>query len=171
MNTFCHSTIAARIETAAAAIILFLTTLTSCGRSSSPEPLDQWNDGTSTLHTADPVIAEGRKLFNDKEYQNFRLTGEALTQPGSEAGLLFHTDGESGYEVIFRNGDIDGTRKSGSLASVRNLYRSLAKDGEWFDFEKPYADKTSLSALTEPKLFAIPNPDTHIAQRSTPGNC
>ena len=50
MNTFCHSTIAARIETAAAAIILFLTTLTSCGRSSSPEPLDQWNDGTSTLH-------------------------------------------------------------------------------------------------------------------------
>ena len=87
MNTFCHSTIAARIETAAAAIILFLTTLTSCGRSSSPEPLDQWNDGTSTLHTADPVIAEGRKLFNDKEYQNFRLTGEALTQPGSEAGL------------------------------------------------------------------------------------
>ena len=135
MNTSCHSTIAARIETAAAAIILFLTTLTSCGRSSSPEPLDQWNDGTSTLHTADPVIAEGRKLFNDKEYQNFRLTGEALTQPGSEAGLLFHTDGESGYEVIFRNGDIDGTRKSGSLASVRNLYRSLAKDGEWFDFE------------------------------------
>nr|WP_284512230.1 hypothetical protein [Bacteroides sp. D20] len=64
----------------------------------SPEPLDQWNDGTSTLHTADPVIAEDRKLFNDKEYQNFRLTGEALTQPGSEAGLLFHTDGESGYE-------------------------------------------------------------------------
>ncbi len=59
MNTSCHSTIAARIETAAAAIILFLTTLTSCGRSSSPEPLDQWNDGTSTLHTADPVIAEG----------------------------------------------------------------------------------------------------------------
>ncbi len=49
MNTSCHSTIAARIETAAAAIILFLTTLTSCGRSSSPEPLDQWNDGTSTL--------------------------------------------------------------------------------------------------------------------------
>lgn len=168
MNTFCHSTIAARIETAAAAIILFLTTLTSCGRSSSPEPLDQWNDGTSTLHTADPVIAEGRKLFNDKEYQNFRLTGEALTQPGSEAGLLFHTDGESGYEVIFRNGDIDGTRKSGSLASVRNLYRSLAKDGEWFDFEITVRGQ---NIIVEPKLFAIPNPDTHIAQRSTPGNC
>ena len=40
------------------------------------------------------------------------------------------TDGESGYEVVFRNGAIDGTRKSGSLASVRNLYRSLADDGE-----------------------------------------
>ncbi len=121
MNTFCHPTIAVRIEAATAAIILFLAVLTSCGRNNSPEPLDQWD--------------EGRKLFNDKEYQNFRLTGEAFTKPGSEARLLFHTDGESGYEVIFRNGDIDGTRKSGSLASVRNLYRSLAKDGEWFDFE------------------------------------
>lgn len=135
MNTFCHPTIAVRIEAATAAIILFLAVLTSCGRNNSPEPLDQWDDGTSTLRTADPVITEGRKLFNDKEYQNFRLTGEAFTKPGSEARLLFHTDGESGYEVIFRNGDIDGTRKSGSLASVRNLYRSLAKDGEWFDFE------------------------------------
>ena len=91
MNTFCHSTIAARIETAAAAIILFLTTLTSCGRSSSPEPLDQWNDGTSTLHTADPVIAEGRKLFNDKEYQNFRLTGEALNPAPKQASSFIRT--------------------------------------------------------------------------------
>ena len=89
MNTFCHSTIAARIETAAAAIILFLTTLTSCGRSSSPEPLDQWNDGTSTLHTTDPVIAEGRKLFNDKEYQNFRLTGEASHNPAPKQASSF----------------------------------------------------------------------------------
>ena len=73
--------------------------------------------------------------------------------------------------MIFRNGDIDGTRKSGSLASVRNLYRSLAKDGEWFDFEITVRGKTSLSALTEPKLSAIPNPNTHIAQRSTPDKC
>ena len=61
MNTSCHSTIAARIETAAAAIILFLTTLTSCGRSSSPEPLDQWNDGTSTLHTAEKKKKRGEE--------------------------------------------------------------------------------------------------------------
>lgn len=88
MNTFCHPTIAVRIETATAAIILFLAILTSCGRNNSPEPLDQWDDGTSTLRTADPVITEGQKLFNDKEYQNFRLTGEAFTKPGSEAGLL-----------------------------------------------------------------------------------
>ncbi|MFR6634499.1 MAG: family 16 glycoside hydrolase [Alistipes onderdonkii] len=85
--------------------------------------------------------------------------GEALTQPGAQAALLFHTDGESGYEVVFRNGAIDGTRKSGSLASVRNLYRSLADDGEWFGFEVTVRgrnivvriDTTEVVCYTEPE--------------------
>ena len=36
--------------------------------------------------------------------------------------------------LALRNGSIDGTVKTGSLQHVRNLYRSLAHDGEWFDF-------------------------------------
>ena len=68
-------------------------------------------------------------------WTDFTLTGEAFTEPGSEAAMLFHSDGESGYEVLFHNGPIDGSRKTGSLSAVRNLYRSLAEDGEWFGFE------------------------------------
>ena len=68
-------------------------------------------------------------------YKNFLIQGQALTEKGAEATLLFHTDGESGYEVLFHNGPIDGSRKTGSLSAVRNLYRPLAQDEEWFDFE------------------------------------
>lgn len=60
--------------------------------------------------------------------------------------------------MLFRNGAIDGTRKSGSLASVRNLYRSLAEDGEWFRFEIAVRgnnivvriDSTEVVCYTEP---------------------
>ncbi|MFQ7056809.1 MAG: family 16 glycoside hydrolase [Alistipes sp.] len=64
-----------------------------------------------------------------------------------------------GLRVVFRNSAIDGTRKSGSLASVRNLYRSLADDGEWFGFEVTVRgrnivvriDTTEVVCYTEPE--------------------
>ena len=68
-------------------------------------------------------------------YRNFTLQGQAYTEKDAEAALLFHTDGESGYEILFRNGEMDGSRKTGSLSAIRNLYRSLAEDNEWFDFK------------------------------------
>ena len=126
---------ALRVGMTIASVFLFFVIFTACGETGVPEPLDRWSEGERTFRTSAPSVTEGRTLFADGNYRNFLLTGEAITQPGAEAALLFHTDGNSGYEVIFRNGVIDGTRKSGSLASVRNLYRSLAKDGEWFGFE------------------------------------
>ena len=107
----------------------------SCVRYDAPQPLDSWSSEGRALRTSAPTVAAGQTLTAAGDYKNFRLTGQAMTQEGAEAALLLHTDGESGYEVILRNGPIDGTRKSGSLAAVRNLYRSLAADGEWFDFE------------------------------------
>lgn len=69
------------------------------------------------------------------EYKNFLMKGQAYTEKNAEASLLFHTNGESGYEVVFHNGSIDGSRKTGSLSAIRNLYRSLAEDEKWFDFQ------------------------------------
>ena len=80
-------------------------------------------------------MQQGVSLATGAEYENFVLKGQALTQEGAEAAILFHSDGESGYEITIRNGAQDGSIKTGSLRSVRNLYRSLAADGEWFDFE------------------------------------
>ena len=105
-----------------------------------------------TLTPADQWSAEGN-------YQNFQIQGQALTEKDAEASLLFHTDGESGYEVLFHNGPIDGSRKTGSLSAIRNLYRSLAQDEEWFDFEVAVRGQniavkingTDVVCYTEPK--------------------
>lgn len=105
-----------------------------------------------TLTPANQWSAEGN-------YQNFQIQGQALTEKDAEAALLFHTDGESGYEVLFHNGPIDGSRKTGSLSAIRNLYRSLAQDEEWFDFEVAVRGQniavkingTDVVCYTEPK--------------------
>ncbi len=97
---------------------------------------DGWkNTDGSIVKNEEMRLATGDKLTSTREYKNFIMQGKALTEKDAEATLLFHTDGTSGYEVIFRNGAIDGTRKSGSLTAVRNLYRSLAQDSCWFDFQ------------------------------------
>lgn len=115
---------------------LCLWVLTSCTTHYDvAEPLDKWTAEGKVVNDTVLTVQAGEEWMAEGTYQNFFLKGEALTQPDTEAALLFHTDGTSGYEVAIRNGAIDGTRKSGSLTAVRNLYRSLATDGEWFDFE------------------------------------
>ena len=91
-------------------------------------------------------------------YQNFTLQGQAYTEKDAEAALLFHTDGKSGYEILFHNGEMDGSRKTGSLSAIRNLYRSLAEDNEWFNFKVSVRGKniaiqingTNVVCYTEP---------------------
>lgn len=88
------------------------------------------------------TLAEGQELMPRESYGDFDLKARVLADEGSVASLFFHSDGESGYEVALRNGEIDGTCKTGSLLAVRNLYRSLASDGEWFDFEVSVQSKS-----------------------------
>jgi len=91
--------------------------LVSCARNFSV------TEGTETV--------ELKGIFTD-----FKLEGEFLAGAEDAAAVCFHcSETNPGYEVIFRNGPIDGSIKSGSLAHVRNLYRSLATDGQWCPFE------------------------------------
>lgn len=125
-----------KTSTVLAIALISIWVFAGCVRYNVAEPLNRFS--SPEMGTADGneiTVASGTTWFAEGEYVNFVLTGQALTENNAEAALLFHTDGKSGYEVAFRNGAIDGTRKSGSLTSVRNLYRSLAEDGKWFDFE------------------------------------
>ena len=107
------------------AMVAMVAFATSCG-----SKLDSYIASGEELS-----VEQGVSLATGDDYENFIFKGQALTAEGAEAALLFHSDGESGYEITIRNGAQDGSIKTGSLRSVRNLYRSLATDGEWFDFE------------------------------------
>ena len=116
------------------------------------------------------ILTSGDTWAADGDFKNFILQGQAYTEKNAEASLLFHSDGKKGYEVLFRNGKMDGTRKSGSLSAIRNLYRSLAEDGEWFDFQIAVRNKniaiqingTDVVCYTEP---ANPYRTADYAQR------
>lgn len=137
--------------------ILSLLTLliVACGTA------DGWKnaDGT-TVKNEEITLAAGDKITSASEYKNFIIEGKAFTEKDGEASLLFHTDGESGYEVIFRNGAMDGTRKSGSLAAVRNLYRSLAEDSSWFDFQIAVRGKNIAISINGTDVVCYTEPES-----------
>ncbi len=105
-----------------------------------PLNMDQWvvnsnevvENGTVNLSEGDAAMFSGEVV----EFKNFELTGDFKLSDGATAALMLHTDSnmERGYELFFGNGAIDGQIKSGSLAGVRNLFKSLAEDGVWSTF-------------------------------------
>lgn len=76
-------------------------------------------------------------------FKNFEFSAEVMTQPGANSGIYFHTryqeDGwpAQGFEVQINNthkgeGDYREFKKTGSLYGVRNQYKSIVRDNEWF---------------------------------------
>ena len=82
--------------------------------------------------------ADGRAEFED-----FELTLEVQTKPGANSGVFFHTAWQEtnwpaeGFEVQVNNsqkrhGDYLEYKMTGSLYGIRNLYKVLIPDNEWF---------------------------------------
>lgn len=76
-------------------------------------------------------------------FKNFELSIEARTTDGANSGVFFHTVFQDkgfpqrGFEaqVINRRHGEGGyleNKQTGSLYGVRNVYKPLARDGEWF---------------------------------------
>lgn len=76
-------------------------------------------------------------------FRNFELEVEARTSPGCNSGIYFHTAyqekgfPQKGFEVQINNtaggeGTYRERKKTGSLYGIRNVYKQLVPDGEWF---------------------------------------
>ena len=127
-------------------------------------------------HPKDLTLEDGAGWTSRRSYADFVITGQARTEEGAAAAIRFCESGPgTGYEVLLQNGPIDGTVRTGSLTHVRNLYRSLAKDGEWFDFSVAVRGKNigvqvngvDVVCYTEP---AAPwRSGEHAGQRIAPG--
>jgi hypothetical protein len=77
------------------------------------------------------------------DFRNFELELEALARPRANSGVYFHTAyqesgfPQKGFEVQINNsalgeGSYRERKKTGSLYGVRNVYKQLAADDEWF---------------------------------------
>jgi len=116
------------------------------------------NDGVLTLESG-TLIYRGSDA--SEGFADFEMSGFAKTAPNATAGIWFHSSPDKrGYEVLFHNGPLDHTRKTGSLSAVRNLYKSMANDEEWFPFRIIVRNKTisvqingrDVVCYTEPKV-------------------
>ncbi|MBC8600964.1 DUF1080 domain-containing protein [Parabacteroides acidifaciens] len=149
-----------KTSTVLATALISIWVFAGCVRYNVAEPLNRFSSPEMGTTSGNEItVTPGSTWFAEGEYENFVLTGQALTSDNAEAALLFHTDGKSGYEVTFRNGPIDGTRKSGSLASVRNLYRSLAEGGKWFDFEIAVRGHNISVAINDTAVICYTEPE------------
>ncbi|MBQ8098513.1 MAG: DUF1080 domain-containing protein [Bacteroidaceae bacterium] len=132
--------------------------LSACLRPKT-QTLTSWHNNDSIISNQEITVSAGEQLYADGDYTHFILTGEAYTPIDAEAALLFHSDGQKGYEVLFRNGPIDGTRKSGSLSAVRNLYRSLANDTTWFQFQVAVRGKNIAISINGTDVVCYTEPE------------
>lgn len=98
------------------------------------------------------IVCEGKRahLFyvgtdGQAEFENFELELEVKAEPGANSGVYFHTQWQdSGWPAAGFEAQVNNTqppfkdisyrenKKTGSLYGVRNLYKAVVKDGEWF---------------------------------------
>ena len=121
------------------------------------------------------IVAHGPRshLFyvgpvENASFKNFELKADVMTEPGSHAGIYFHTEYQEqgwpskGYEVQVNNTHTDW-RKTGSLYAVENVRESQAKDNEWFTEHIIVRDKRIIIKVngktvidwTEPEDFSL----------------
>jgi histidinol phosphatase-like PHP family hydrolase len=112
------------------ATLLFMMSFVDCK--------DKWkiagkevNTSTFELHAGQSAIYTGST--NGGNFKNFSFRTHISHTEGTKASLWFHTDAKlsKGYSVLIGN-PTDDHRRSGSLASVRNLYKPVSSS---FDLE------------------------------------
>jgi hypothetical protein len=76
-------------------------------------------------------------------FRNFEFEAQVRTSPGANSGIYFHTAYQEqdwpaqGFEIQVNNshqgeGGYRELKKTGSLYGIRNVYRAVARDDEWF---------------------------------------
>ncbi len=124
--------------------------------------LDGWKAGehSHSFRVEDgKIVAAGPRahLFytsraGNANFKNFDLKAEVLTRPGTCSGIHFHTQFQphgpfkTGFKVQINNayageGDEHDRRKTGSLYGIRDIYKAMVNDDEWFEVHARVRDK------------------------------
>ncbi|MGD0225780.1 MAG: family 16 glycoside hydrolase [Terriglobia bacterium] len=103
-------------------------------------------------------------------FKNFDLKAEVLTRPGACSGIHFHTEFQShgplktGFKVQINNayageGDDRDRRKTGSLYGIRDIYKAMVNDDEWFEVRAQVRDKQAQVWLNGTQIVDYIEPD------------
>jgi hypothetical protein len=114
------------------------------------------------------------------DFKNFELKADVMARPGANSGIYFHTHFQAGgwpgkgFEVQINNtqeGDARHAerRKTGSLYGVRNVYKALASDNEWFQLHILVRAKQVQVWLNGTLLVDFVEPDPPVCTDDAPG--
>lgn len=104
-------------------------------------------------------------IANGGDFKNFELKIEVLTKPGSNGGIFFHTEPQSGflkkgYEAQVCNTHTD-KRRTGSLLIIEDHETTPVKDDEWFEYHILVTGKRivlKVNGVTTVEYTEPPNP-------------
>ena len=99
---------------------------------------NKWKIGDKIINSSDFELHAGQSAvyagnINGGNFKNFDFKVRVTHSEGAKASLWFHSDAtlKKGYSILIGN-PTDDRRRSGSLASVRNLYKPVPSS---FDLE------------------------------------
>ena len=155
------------------------------------ESLDGWeaseNPGSFRVEEGAIVCAGPRAhLFYTGEdgkaiFRNFELKAKVKTAPGANSGIFFHTKFQdtgwpsNGYEAQVFNSQRPGQtgyaerKMTGSLYAVRNLWKTPAKDNEWFDYSIRVQGKTIRIFINDTLVVDYTEPENTPAVKGQEG--
>ena len=106
--------------------------------SSYAENLNKWKIGDKIINSSDFELRAGQSTIytgdiNSGNFKNFGIKVHITHSEGAKAFLWFHSDTKlsKGYSILIGNPTND-RRRSGSLTSIRNLYKPVSSS---FDLE------------------------------------
>ena len=142
-------------------LIISIMNLTGCAGEQKWKPVGETvytvQDGILTLESG-TLMYQGSGAA--RGFTDFTMSGFARTEPNAVAGIFFHSAPDrKGYEVLIHNGPQDHTRKTGSLTAVRNLYKSMAGDNEWFPFNITVRGKNITVQINGRDVVCYTEPD------------
>lgn len=147
------------------------------------ESMEGWtpNENTATWVIRDgTLVAVGERshLFYtgevmDANFKNFEFCAEVHTLPGSNSGIYFHTEFQDegwlakGYEAQVLNSSPEPSepggymerKMTGSIYAIRNVWKQLTPDEEWFSYRivvqgktiRTYINDVLVAEYTEPE--------------------
>ena len=109
---------------------------------------------------------------NNADFKNFEFSAEVMTTPGANSGIYFHTAFQptgfpaAGFEVQVANTFKGDNKKTGSLYAVRNVYKQLVNDNEWFTMNIQVRGKQVQIRVNNMLVVDYVEPDPAVPRRS-----